>query len=148
MPDLPSRSTIAAWTGLLAASRRLTAAIEADIRAAGLPPISWYEVLLALSGAPDGRLTPRELEGATLLAQYGLSRLLDRMEGEGLVVRVPYPGDRRRQRVEVTGAGLALRKVMWPVYAAAIERRLGRALGGGDASVLAAIADRLAGGGD
>jgi DNA-binding MarR family transcriptional regulator len=145
MSDLPTRSTVAAWTGLLRASRRLTAAIEADIRAAGLPPIPWYEVLLELSGAPDGRLTPRQLEAATLLAQYGLSRLLDRMESEGLVVRVPYPGDRRRQRVEITGAGLALRKVMWPVYAAAIERRVGRNLDGGDADALSAIAGRLAG---
>jgi DNA-binding MarR family transcriptional regulator len=143
MSDMPSRSTIAAWTRIVRASRHLMSAIEGDIKAAGLPPLAWYDVLLELSRAAEGRLTPGELEAKTLFAQYNLSRLLDRLEAEGLVVRVPYPGDRRRQLIEITGAGLALRKVMWPAYGAAIERRLGKALGEGDAERLVDVLDRV-----
>jgi DNA-binding MarR family transcriptional regulator len=95
------------------------------MKAAGLPPLSWYGVLYGLRRAPRGRLTPRDLESAMLLEQYNLSRLLDRMEAEGLVTRVPYPGDGRRQLVQITAQGRGLHKRMWPVYAAAIQRHVG-----------------------
>ncbi len=56
------------------------AAVEADLKAAGFPPLGWYDVLLELSRAADGGLRPFALEQELLLAQYNLSRLLDRLE--------------------------------------------------------------------
>jgi DNA-binding MarR family transcriptional regulator len=97
-------------------------AIEGELKQAGFPPLAWYDVLLELKRRPDGRLTPRELETAMLFEQYNLSRLLDRMEVEGLVRRIPYPGDKRRQLIEITDDGRSLQKRIWPVYAAAIEK--------------------------
>jgi DNA-binding MarR family transcriptional regulator len=143
MEDMPTAATIAAWTQVVRASRWLTDAIEGDVKRAGFPPLSWYDVLLELSRAPEGRLTPGELEERTLFAQYNLSRLLDRLQAEGLVNRLPFPGDRRRQLVEITGPGLALRKVMWPIYGEAIEKRLGTVLGDGDAEALAALLGKI-----
>src|SRR3977135_1381041 len=70
-------------------------AIEQDLKAGGSPPLAWYDVLLELARAPDGRLRPFEIEKVTLLAQYNLSRLLDRLEKEGLVVRAPCDDDGR-----------------------------------------------------
>ena len=142
---MPSSSAQAAWTGIVRASRTVVGAIEADLKEAGFPPLSWYDVLLELSRAEEGRLTPGELEGRTLFAQYNLSRLLDRLESEGLVQRVPFPGDKRRQYVEITGPGLAWRKVMWPVYGAAIERRLGALLTDEEAETLARLLEKLIG---
>jgi DNA-binding MarR family transcriptional regulator len=124
----PTETTVKAWAGLVLAQRAAAAGIEADIKAAGLPTLSWYDVLYALRRAPGGKLTPRELEGALLLEQYNLSRLIDRMAADGLVRRVPYPGDKRRQLIEITGEGRTLQKRMWPVYAAAIERHVGSKL--------------------
>ena len=121
----PSDAVVKAWAGLVRAQRAATSGIELDLKQAGFPPLSWYDVLYGLRRARGGRLTPRELEGEMLLEQYNLSRLLDRMEGDGLVRRVPYPGDKRRQLVEITAQGRALHKRMWPVYAAAIERHVG-----------------------
>jgi DNA-binding MarR family transcriptional regulator len=121
-------ATVSAWSGMVKAARRLTDAVEAEVKQAGFPPLAWYDVLLELSRAPRGRLTPKELETKTLMAQYNLSRLLDRLEREGLVQRIDYPGDRRRQRIEITGPGRFLRKAMWPVYGGAIERHLGSRL--------------------
>jgi DNA-binding MarR family transcriptional regulator len=65
------------------------------------------------------------------------------MQADGLVRRVPYPGDKRRQLVEITAEGRALQKRMWPAYAAAIERHIGSKIGCADAQKLAELLGRL-----
>ena len=50
-----------AWRGLLVAHSRLVPAVEADLRAAGQIPLSWYDVLLELNAAPERRLRMSEL---------------------------------------------------------------------------------------
>ena len=116
--------------------------IEAELKGAGFPPLAWYDVLLSLKKA-DGRRTPREIEQEVLFEQYNLSRLLDRMEAEGLVRRIPYPGDRRRQLVEITGEGRALQRRMWSVYGPAISRHMGCKLAEGEAERLAGLLQKL-----
>src|SRR4051812_21763506 len=133
----PSKAAVAAWTRLVRTEQALVAAIEADLKKAGLPPLAWYDVLLELDRALDGRLTPGALQEAMLLAQYNLSRLLDRLEAEGLVQRVPYPGDKRRQWLEITKQGRALRTRMWPSYAASLQRHVGAKLTSAQAQALA-----------
>jgi DNA-binding MarR family transcriptional regulator len=139
----PTEAVVKAWAGLVLAQRAVMSGIEADLKEAGLPPLSWYDVLYGLRRARGGRLSPRELEGAMLLEQYNLSRLLDRMQADGLVRRVPYPGDKRRQLVEITAAGRALQKRMWPVYAAAIERHVGTRITEEESRVLADALPKL-----
>jgi DNA-binding MarR family transcriptional regulator len=136
-------ATVSAWSGMVRAARRLTDAVEAEVKQAGFPPLTWYDVLNELSRAPRGRLTPRELEDRTAMAQYNLSRLLDRLEREGLVQRIEFPGDRRRQRIEITGPGRFLRKAMWPVYGGAIERHLGSQLSDVETERLAVLLGKV-----
>lgn len=128
-----------AWARLLRAHHALTHAIGAELKQAGFPPLDWYDALLALGRAPEGRLTPRALEQRMVLAQYNCSRLVDRLEAEGLVRRIPFPGDRRRQLIEITDEGRGVRAGMWPRYAEAIERHLGTKLSGDDAARLAEL---------
>src|SRR5215217_2077585 len=115
----PSDAITRAWARLIRARETLVAAVERDLKAAGLPPLAWYDVLLELSRAPDGRLRPFEIEQETLLAQYNLSRLLDRLEKEGLIARAPHEEDARRQWVVITDKGKALQARTWKVYARA-----------------------------
>ncbi|MCC7348877.1 MAG: MarR family transcriptional regulator, partial [Variibacter sp.] len=75
----PSAQAITAWARLVRVQQGLLAAVEADLKAAGFPPLAWYDALLELSRAPEGRLRPLELEKAMLLPQYGMSRLVDRL---------------------------------------------------------------------
>lgn len=107
------------------AQQRVLAAIENDLKAADLPPLGWYDVLLELSRAEGGRLRPYEIEQRTLLAQHNLSRLLDRMDKSGLVVRELYAEDGRGRWVVITEAGRAMQAKMWKVYAPAIKRHVG-----------------------
>ena len=99
--------------------------MEGALKAAGLPPLAWYDVLLELERAGDCGLRPFALERELLLPQYGLSRLLARMEEAGLVERRNCPSDGRGQMVVIAEAGRATRGAMWPVYARALHEAVG-----------------------
>ncbi len=142
-PPEPSASVIRAWGRLIRAERTVVGRIEAELKAAGFPSLHWYDVLLELKRGPEGRLTPREIEEAGLFEQYNLSRLLDRMENEGLVRRIPFPGDKRRQLIEITEAGKALQWRMWSVYGTAINRFIGAKLTDKEAGQLATLLLKL-----
>jgi DNA-binding MarR family transcriptional regulator len=139
----PSEQTVAAWARLVRAEQVVLAKIEAELKAAGFPPLSWYDVLLELSRAEHGRLRPLELEHRTLLAQYNASRLIDRMEKAGLVERLPHPEDGRGQLVAITAEGRALQKRIWKVYGPAIAKHVGEKLRPAEAAELARLLQKL-----
>ncbi len=139
----PSESAVRAWTRLERAHRAALAAVEGRLKKAGLPALAWYDVLLELERAGTAGLRPFELQKAMLLAQYNLSRLIDRLEAEGHVARAASEEDGRGQRLTITHAGRALRHRMWPVYAAAIEDAVGARLSDAEAGTLADLLARL-----
>ncbi len=142
--DPPSPAAVRAWVRLMRAQRLVLAAIERDLKDADLPPLSWYDVLWELARAEDGRLRPFEIEERTLLAQYNLSRLLNRLEHNRLIHREPFSGDGRGHWVVITDAGRTLRARMWTVYAEAIRREIGDRLSEAEAEELAGLLSRLA----
>ena len=139
----PSPETVTAWARLLRAQQRLLAAVEADLKAEGFPPLAWYDALLELSRAAEGRMRPVELEKAMLLPQYSTSRLTERLARAGLITREVCPGDRRGQFIAITMEGRALQKRMWQAYAAAIERHVGTRLSPEDAGRLCELLGKL-----
>ena len=139
----PSDAAAQAWVRLMRARDRVLGAIEHDLKAAGVAPLAWYDVLLELSRAPDGRLRPIEIEKVTLVAQYNLSRLLDRLEKEGLVARVPCADDARGQWVVITEKGRAVQARTWKVYAKSIQKHVGEKLDDKSAGALAELLGRL-----
>ena len=132
-----------AWARLLKAERLSLARVEAALKQAGLPPLAWYDVLLELERASETGLRPYELERALLLAQYNLSRLLDRIERERLIERAPCPQDGRGHVLRLSARGRSMRKEMWPVYAQAIEAAVGSCLDERDAETLSALLARI-----
>jgi DNA-binding MarR family transcriptional regulator len=111
-----------AWAVLLAAHATLVEKIEAAISKAGLPPLAWYDVLWELEKAEDGKLRMHELARRVVLSRSNLTRLADRLEHAKLIAREDTPHDRRGYHCVITAAGLTMRKKMWPVYKAEIER--------------------------
>ena len=139
-----SSAKIEAWGRFLAVSRAATAAIEHDLKRAGLPPIAAYEALLALARAGSEGMRPGELGAALLMPQYGLSRLVDRLERDGLAARAPFPGDARGQIVHPTDDGLEMLDRIWPVYRDAIADRFARQMSEEEARFLADLMGRFA----
>jgi DNA-binding MarR family transcriptional regulator len=140
----PSDAVVRAWTRLVRAQAAALAAVEADLKEGGLPPLAWYDVLLELS-RQDG-LRPFEIEARVLLAQYNLSRLLDRLQAAGYVERAPCAEDGRGQIVLITSSGRELQKRMWPTYRAAIARHVGEKLSDAEAETLARLLSKLTSG--
>lgn len=64
-----------------------------------------YEVLLRLASAHDGRLRIQALAAESVLTHSGTSRLVDRLEGAGLVKRVGAEDDRRGAYAVITENG-------------------------------------------
>lgn len=140
-PSAPSDAAVLAWVRLVRAHGAALELIEAALKAAGHPPLEWYDVLLELERA--GPLRPRALQTRLLLAQSNLSRLLDRMAAAGAVERRPCDDDRRGQLVAITDAGCTLRLGMWPAYAAAIETAVGARLSDAQAASLIDILGQI-----
>lgn len=125
MENQPDDSTIALWVRLMRASTAVLEAIEGRLKADGLPPLAWYDVLLELDRAGEDGLRPMALEERLLLPQYGTSRLLKRLEEAGLTARASVPEDGRGFRVTITEAGRQMRRRMWPVYSDVLQARIG-----------------------
>ena len=113
-----------AWRGLLVAHSRLVPAVEADLRAAGQVPLSWYDVLLELNAAPDRRLRMSELSQHTVLSRTRVSRVVDELAAAGLAERQPDQADGRSSFAALTPAGREALRRAWPVYRQAIHRQL------------------------
>ena len=101
----PSEGTIRAWARLLRTQRTLLDRAEDGLKVANLPPLAWYDVLFELERCGGEGLRPAQLQKELMLAQYNLSRLLDRMEAGGYVVRRLCHEDGRGQVVTITTAG-------------------------------------------
>jgi DNA-binding MarR family transcriptional regulator len=107
-PTLLDREELAAWRGLLRVHAGLTKALDAELIREHELPLSSYEVLLFLADAPRGRLRMSELADGVLLSRSGLTRLVDRMERDGLLTRRRCEEDQRGYYAEITDKGREL----------------------------------------
>lgn len=139
----PSDEAIAAWARLHRVSRQLLETAEDALKAEGLPPLAWYDALHEIAQAGEAGLRPFQLIDRMLLAQYSVSRLLARLETEGLIERLDVADDGRGQTVRVTGRGRDLRRRMWAVYGKVIGEQLGAKLAAEELLTLCALLGRL-----
>lgn len=104
--DVRLRGTeLGAWRGFLRAHAALAKRLDAELVAAHGLALSSYEVLLVLEDAPEGRLRMSEIADSMLLSRSGVTRLVDRLEKEGLIERVSCPTDRRGLHAVLTERG-------------------------------------------
>jgi DNA-binding MarR family transcriptional regulator len=141
--ERPTEAAVQAWARLVRVEQALLDRIEEDLTSAGLPPLLWYDVLLELVREPGDRLRHRDLHRRMLLAKYNLSRLLDRMEADGLIGRQPVHDDARGEYVRVTTRGRDMQKRMWPVYRRAIAKHFASRLSIDDIDQLLRILSKV-----
>ena len=134
-----------AWRALLASHAALVDRLSEELQEEKDLPLPWYEVLLFLARAPDGRLRMGELAGSLLLTPSGVTRLVDRMEADGLVQRQQCPSDRRGWNAVITPAGRARLRSASPVHLRGVERHFGRHLTDEEAELLADVLGRVLG---
>jgi DNA-binding MarR family transcriptional regulator len=96
---------LAAWRGFLRVQSSLFRRLDADLTSVHHLPLRSYEVLLLLEGAPERRLRMSDLSRSALLSPSGLTRLVDRLEREGLVGRERCAEDGRGYFAVLTDEG-------------------------------------------
>ena len=143
MNDARDEKLMRVWVRLMRSGQRLRKAVETDLKTEGYPPLLWYDVLLELERAGAIGLRQRDIQRHTLLERYNVSRLVDRLEAEGLVSRGPAGDDARGSVVCIAAKGTDLRQAMWPIYVRAVRSEMDGALSDQDLERLAGLLDRV-----
>lgn len=145
----PTRTTLpsahlAAWRTFLEAHARTVDVLARELREDEGLALAWYDVLVHLNEAPGGRLRMQELAEAVLLSKSGLTRLIDRMERDGLVTRMACPSDRRGTFAELTPVGLARLRDAAPRHLQGVREHFADHFDEADARTLQRLLSRLA----
>lgn len=109
------------WEALFRAQRTIYGAFERSEEVWGSLAPTEYGVLYALSTA-SGPLRITELCEDVLLSQPGMSRLIARLEGKGLLERVEDPSDARASRVKMTAEGVRTQRQVGSAHAREVGR--------------------------
>ena len=96
---------LGAWRGLLRVHSALVKALDAELLAEHDLPLTSYEVLINLQAAPDQRRRMAELADGVLLSRSGMTRLVDRLERDGLLERDACASDGRGTFAVLTPKG-------------------------------------------
>lgn len=110
-----------AWRAFLRTHNHLMRRLSQDLGDAGQIDLATYDVLLQLAQAPDNKLRMAELADAVLISRSGLTRMIDRMQREGLVERERDPNDKRGLYTVMTPTGRAALKAASPVHLAGVS---------------------------
>lgn len=95
------------WHELMGRYHRVTCSLDRELESAHGISASDFEVLQQLySATPDRSLKMHDLGADVHLSQSALSRLVARLEGDGLVERCMCPDDRRSVFAAITPAGI------------------------------------------
>jgi DNA-binding MarR family transcriptional regulator len=100
------RDEEAAWRAIARAVLVVPKTLDADLLAGCGLSLAEYIVLVNLSEAPGGPMRMNELAAQSTLSASGVTRLVERMERQGLVVREQAAGDGRGMTATLTEEGL------------------------------------------
>jgi DNA-binding MarR family transcriptional regulator len=114
---------LALGTRLKRLGERLQAQTQVLLESADVDlPASHFPILAALDRL--GAMNVGELTEAVGMSQPGVTRLLDKLEAEGLVRSTQLAGDRRVRTIALTRSGRQLvslsQRTIWPVIEAAV----------------------------
>jgi DNA-binding MarR family transcriptional regulator len=143
--DLPAWQASAQYA--LATVTLLRSRIDASLAKTVGHSLADNEALANLREA-ERPLRMGDIASRLTLSPGGVTRLVDRLEGSGYVLRRPDPGDRRATTVEITAAGRDAAERARPVIVEAIWETWGRHLDDGEAAALLAAFRQITAGND
>ena len=114
---------LGAWRGLLRVHAALVKALDAELASAHDLPLRSYEVLLNLESAPGHKRRMAELADSVLLSRSGMTRLVDRLERDGLLVRDHCTDDGRGCYAVLTEQGAAALAQARPTHLGGVREK-------------------------
>ncbi|MGI8968639.1 MAG: MarR family winged helix-turn-helix transcriptional regulator [Chloroflexota bacterium] len=112
------------WRAFLLATRLLFAEFERDMQQDAGMPLTYYEVLMALSEVPGRTLRMSELAEVLQGSPSRISHAVSRLEEAALVRRELCPSDRRSWFAILTEEGFATLKAAAPYHVDSVREHL------------------------
>lgn len=134
---------MASWRTFLRAHAVITRRLEAELLAEQDLPLASYDVLFQLVDAPGHRLRMTDLASAVLLSRSGLSRLVDRLQREGLVNREAASEDGRGMYAVLLPAGLIRLRSAAPTHLRGVAEHMTGKFSDAELKALSALLDRV-----
>ena len=116
--DSDPKKSLRAWLFLLKCAKRLEQEMADRFREQFSSSLSRFDVLAHLDLAGEEGLSTSQLAKRLLASKGNITRLLDRMEDDGLVTRRQHASDRRVSRVVLSAKGARLFNSMAPAHEA------------------------------
>jgi DNA-binding MarR family transcriptional regulator len=110
------------WRAFLAATRLLFEELERQLQQEAGIPVTYYEILVALSEAPDRTIRMHDLADLTRSSPSRLSHAVSRLDEAGWVERFSCATDRRGAFAHLTDKGFAALEAAAPGHATAVRR--------------------------
>jgi DNA-binding MarR family transcriptional regulator len=134
---------LAAWRGFLRVHAGVIRELDAELQAEHDLPLSSYEVLLFLADARRQRLRMAQLARSVLLSLSGVTRLVERLERQGLVKKEACVSDGRGVYAVLTEAGAERLAAARPTHLRGIRNRFISRFSADELRQLASQWDRL-----
>lgn len=99
-----SKERLRLWLRFLKASREIETKLRDSLREEFATTLPRFDVMAALSRFDDG-LKMSELSGVLRVSNGNVTGIVDRLAEDGILIRVPVPGDRRASLVRLTQRG-------------------------------------------
>ena len=115
-PESDSKDSLRAWLYLLKCAKRMEQEMSDRFREEFNSSLSRFDVLAHLDMAGERGLSTSQLAGRLLASKGNITRLLDRMVQDGLILRRPDDSDRRISNVSLSQKGAALFNRMAPAH--------------------------------
>ena len=134
-----------AWRGLLRTHAQLVKRLDADLEAEHGLALTSYEVLLHLQHSEERKMRMCDVAESVLLSRSGLTRLIDRLEREGLVERVSCPDDARGAYARLTSEGQRKFRAAQGTHLAGVRQLFLDHFGPDELDTMASAFERLSG---
>jgi DNA-binding MarR family transcriptional regulator len=121
---IADRELVDEWRALLERHARTSSALERRLQTEHGIGVSEYEVLERLAGTSKDARRMQELAEAVYLSQSALSRVVARLEADGLVRRGMCPEDRRGIMAWLTDDGRERYDAARPTHRAVLAETL------------------------
>jgi DNA-binding MarR family transcriptional regulator len=137
-------SSVALWSALVTAHAALDRAVERDPGKCDVIGPDVLGVLLPLATSPNGRLRLGDLAERAGLTPSGLTRRIEALVADGLIVRAHCDSDRRGIWAAITPKALAALPAALEHHAEVLERSIRRNLAPTDVARLTELLEALA----
>jgi DNA-binding MarR family transcriptional regulator len=139
-----SEAEVAGWEAFLRAYAVTSHALERLADSRGGLPLGEHFLLVQVARGPEEGIRPTDLAARSLLTKSGVTRAIDRLEGDGLVERRACPTDGRASHIVLTPRGKRLLKRAAPGHIRAIVHHFADPLTPQQLAVLTTALERIA----